>query len=93
MQVTATIKKDKRNIYCGHVFFMENLLIEHGRSYVEVEEKLRAHLLGLFELSVDALQLKIKTHHVIKAAHVIRRMERKINNTDLQVSFNSKYFI
>lgn len=92
MQVILTIKKDKRNVYCGHVFFMQNILVEHGRSYLEVQEKLMAHLQSLFEISADALHLKIRTHHAVKAINSMRRLKRKTKNTDLQVSFNSKYF-
>ena len=93
MQLTLTIKKDNRNIYCGHVFFMQTLLIEHGRSRVEVVEKLLTQLQSLFEISKDALTFKIKSHHEVKALNTIRRLKGKTNHTDLQVSFNSAYFI
>ena len=93
MQVTLTIKKDNRNIFCGHVFFMQTILVEHGRSRNEVEEKLMGQLQALYEISPEALSFKIRSHHVVKALNSIRRQKGKTKNTELQVSFNSAYFI
>ena len=93
MQLLLTIKRDKRKVFCGHVFFMNQLLIEHGRSEAELKEKLSHWLFNLFEISADAIHFQIRSHHVTKALHVIGRLKRKPKEGELSVSFNSEYFI
>lgn len=93
MTVTLTIKKDKRNIYCGHVFFMDMVLIEHGRSYAEVKQKIETSLQNMYEISAEALNVQTRSHHVTKALNGIWRLKRKQQKRELEVSFNSAYFV
>lgn len=93
MQLWLTIKRDKRKVFCGHIIFMDTVLIEHGGSHQDVKEKMSALLQNMYELSSDAIQFQIKSHHIVKATNSIRRLKRKPNKEELVVTFNSDYFI
>ena len=93
MQLLLTIKRDKRKVFCGHVSFMNQVLIEHGRSEAELKEKLSGWIHELFEISADAIHFQTRSYHVVKALHVMGRLKRKPKEEELSVSFNSEYFI
>jgi len=92
MRVLLTITKDRRNIYCGHAFLMENLVIEHGRSAEAVQLKLKEAITNMYEIRPESLQFVVRGHYSIKAFHIMKRLKRKNNLPQTEVWFNSQYF-
>ena len=93
MKLLLTIKKEKKKLIWGHVFFIENLLIAYGATVDEVENKLMESILSFYEITPEAIQFIIQSQHQIKAQHVVKRLLRKPVEKELTISFNSEYFI
>jgi hypothetical protein len=92
MKLPLTVKKDKRNVFCGYLLFMDHLLIQHGKKVTDVEQAMKKTLLNMYEIAPDAIQFNVHAHHTIKAYQVINRLKRKQSYKRLEVSFDSDYF-
>ena len=92
MNVLITITKDKRNIFCGHAFFMNNLLIEHGRSADAVQQKLKQLLADMYEITPDAFHFIVQGYSSSKALNVINRLKKSRKHARTEVWFDSRYF-
>lgn len=93
MQLTLTIKKEKKGIVWGHLFFMENLLVEYGESEQAVREKLQKALATYYELQPHSFEFIIETATYAKARRMVSRLKKKKIDPTPEVSFNAEFFV
>ncbi len=92
MKVQLTIRKEKKGQVWGHVFIMNNVLIEHARSVDDLKIKLESALVNYYELKKEDIQFDMITMPVAKARKIVARLTGAKKDPPMEVIFNSDYF-
>ncbi len=92
MKIQLTIRKEKNGQVWGHVFMMNNLLIEHASSVDELKEKIVYALVNYYELEKENIHFDLITAPVAKARNMVARLSGAKKYPPIKVKFNSDFF-